>query len=236
MAEPTRMPLTAIRFDRAAYPRLGLDPERIAVLRDLYAADGEQALPPIDVVLLDDDLALGADGAHRCEAAQLLGWTDISVRVIPVPTGYDPIEIAYLHALETAVAAAKPLTRSERKAAAARLLSAHPDWSDREIARRAGVSHTTVGAMRDDEVIDSVANASDAFVSGVAAERAAISLVRGLAKAWEARGITDLFLGRMPATLASSLEHQFGDEAPTWAARLERWANEARRALSARGQ
>jgi hypothetical protein len=55
-----------------------------------------------------------------------------------------------LHALAFALNAAhgRPLTLSDRRAFAARLLQAHPDWSDREVGRRAGLVQPTIAKVR----------------------------------------------------------------------------------------
>lgn len=232
MSDVHNVPLAAIHAYRRAYPRAGVDAERVAVLMDLYAASGPSALPPIDLVDLGDGTYVGADFAHRTTAALRLGWTELPARILPVPDGAEPIDIAYLHALDTATTTAKPLTRAERKAAARRLVADHPDWSDREIARRAGVSHTTVGALRAAEATPAQDTEGDVFVAARAAERASASLARGLLAAWEARGVTDLFLRRMPRTLAAALRERFGDDAPVWAGRLEEWAADARQSLA----
>lgn len=41
-----------------------------------------------------------------------------------------------------------PLTRSDRREIAKQLADHHPEWSDRRIAKQAGVSPTTVGDIR----------------------------------------------------------------------------------------
>lgn len=223
------IPIDLVVISHETYPRAGLDPDRVGEMVQLYRDGGRDALPPIEVVRVANERYVLAEGAHRTTAARALGWTVLPAFVLEPPDGQDPIETAYLRALETAATAAKPLTRSERRRAAERLLSGHPDWPDREIARRVGVSHQTVGRLRDAGLRKSPPepDASDEYVAFVAAHRITDQLARGLAKAWEARGITDLLLRRMPATLAQSLTSQFGDEAVVWADRLKAWATDA---------
>lgn len=228
MSDPNLVPLDRIRIDRRAYPRLEIDAERVAIMREFYAASGPGALPAIDLVATADGRLIVADGAHRLTAAQSLRWTAIPATLVAVPADVDPLDAAYLHALDSAVSAAKPLSRGERLHAMARLIAEHPDWSDREIARRAGTSHTTVGRARTVKARPAQeANESELYLTARAAERTAAALARTVARAWNDRGLTDLLLGRMPATLAAALEAQFGDDAAVWAERLQRWASAA---------
>jgi ParB-like chromosome segregation protein Spo0J len=237
MTESKLVALNLIRIDRRAYPRAEIDDERVAILRDLYAASGPTALPAIEVVATADGTLVVADGAHRLTAAHSLRWTEISVDLVVVPAGVDPLDTAYLRALDSATSAAKPLTRAERLQAMRRLIAEHPEWSDREIARRAGTSHTTVAKARtiEQQPAEEV-DGSELYLTARAAEQAAAALVRAVARAWNDRGLTDLLLNRMPGTLAAALEAQFGNEARIWAERIERWASGAQADLDRRGK
>lgn len=83
------------------------------------------------------------DGAHRLEAARLRQRDMVAVRFFD---GSDAD--AFALAVQANVAHGLPLTLTERKAAAARLMISHPHWSDRLIAKTTGLSHHTVGAQR----------------------------------------------------------------------------------------
>jgi hypothetical protein len=238
MNAPVSISLELIRLEPAAYPRSKQDDARIAEFMQRYADEGPDAFPPIEVVSDGTGTYIGADFLHRGTAARNLGWTDLPAIVIDVPDGVDPVEVAHLRALETSVTAAKPLSRAERRLAVIGLLTRRPEWPDREIGRRAGVSHQTVGRIRTE-----LANPkdrpeptlSDDYVAAISASKISDQLSRGLSKAWDARGVTDLVHSRMPTTLAASLQREFGDEAATWAQRLERWAADARAQLERDG-
>jgi ParB-like chromosome segregation protein Spo0J len=97
-----------------------------------------------------------ADGHHRLAALAQLArehpgdrrFEFISVRVANTPSGQLPAAYAYEIALACSAKGPLPLTRAEKHAAIARLLVEHPEWSDREIARRVGVDNKTVGSLR----------------------------------------------------------------------------------------
>jgi ParB-like chromosome segregation protein Spo0J len=226
--------LELLRLEPAAYPRTKRDEGRVAEFMQLYADGGPDCLPPIEVVPDGEGRYIGADFLHRATAALKLGWSELPALIVAVPEGADPVEVAHLRALETSVTAAKPLTPAERRRAVKTLIEHHPEWGDREIARRAGCSHQTVGRIRDELAHPQrspEAAVSDEYLASVTAAQVTDRLVRGMTQAWDARGLTDLALRRMPATLAGSLRRTFGEEAALWAERLERWAADARQQL-----
>jgi len=226
--------LEDIRLEPTAYPRLKLDDARVAEFMQLYADGGPDALDAIEVVPDGAGGYIGDDFLHRATAALKLGWTELPAIILDVPDGADPIDIAHLRALETSVTAAKPLTLAERRRAVTTLIERHPDWGDREIGRRAGVSHQTVGRIREQLASPKKrpeTAVADEYIASITASKITDQLVRSVARAWGARGATDLLLRRMPATLAGSLQREFGDEALIWAERLERWAADARAQL-----
>ena len=133
------IPLALIVADPALQPRVdGLDPEHVRALEAVA-----EAWPPLKVVHRGGRYLL-IDGFHRFAAAQNLGLTEIAVEILDVPQDGD------LHALAFALNAAhgRPLTLTDRRAFAARLLCAHPELSDREIGRRAGLVQPTVAKIR----------------------------------------------------------------------------------------
>ena len=83
------------------------------------------------------------DGLHRMRAARLRGDQTIEVQYF---TGDD--DAAFLLAVEANTAHGLPLSLSERKAAAVRLIAMFPDRSNRSIAASAGISDKTVANLR----------------------------------------------------------------------------------------
>lgn len=97
-------------------------------------------LPPL---LVHRDTMRVIDGTHRLRAAVLRGQDTVAV------TYFDgSAEDAFVLSVEANISHGLPLTHAERTAAALRILRSHPDWSDRGIAQRAGLSAKTVGALR----------------------------------------------------------------------------------------
>ncbi|HET6356185.1 ParB/RepB/Spo0J family partition protein [Streptomyces sp.] len=83
------------------------------------------------------------DGAHRLRAALMRGRTEVEVQF------FDGSEAdAFVLSVQLNVRHGLPLTLDERKAAARRIISSHPHWSDRGIAQRTGLSPKTVGKVR----------------------------------------------------------------------------------------
>jgi ParB-like chromosome segregation protein Spo0J len=83
------------------------------------------------------------DGMHRIRAAQLKGRTHITARFVDVDD-----DAAFLLAVESNITHGLPLSLTDRKAAAARIIRASPYWSDRTIAKASGLSWKTVGVLR----------------------------------------------------------------------------------------
>ncbi len=133
------VPLNEISVDHHLQPRTsGIDPDHVLELEAVA-----EHWPPLRVVKRGDGYLL-MDGFHRFAAAQNLGLDKIFVEVLEQPTDGD------LYALAFALNAAhgQPLTLSDRRAFAARLLRTHSDWSDREIGRRCGLTQPTVAKVR----------------------------------------------------------------------------------------
>lgn len=83
------------------------------------------------------------DGAHRVRAAMLRGETEISARFF---RGDE--KNAFVLAVQANIAHGLPLSLTERKAAAARIVASHPHWSDRKIASLTGLAAKTVATTR----------------------------------------------------------------------------------------
>ncbi|MFD6157265.1 ParB/RepB/Spo0J family partition protein [Nocardia sp. NPDC060256] len=118
-------------------------PPRTAVVNASHIrmlAESATALPPIVVHRKTMQVV---DGWHRLRAAQLRGETTIAA----VLFDGGPAEVFVL-AVKLNTAHGLPLPLADRKAAALRILSLYPQWSDRAIAAIAGISHKTVGVLR----------------------------------------------------------------------------------------
>ncbi|MGI5350704.1 ParB/RepB/Spo0J family partition protein [Streptomyces sp. CA-250714] len=103
-------------------------------------AETDAALPPI---LVHRHTMRVIDGMHRLRAAELRGAETITARF------FDGDEnAAFVLAVKSNVAHGLPLSLADRKAAALRIVTSHPQWSDRMIADATGLAHKTVGAIR----------------------------------------------------------------------------------------
>ncbi|MEW2569959.1 ParB/RepB/Spo0J family partition protein [Streptomyces sp. NPDC047070] len=121
------------RFDS---PRLsGADHEHVRLL-----AESDTELPPI---LVNRRTMSVVDGMHRVRAAELRGQEKIEAVFCECDD-----EEAFVLAVKANISHGLPLPRSDRNAAAERIVSSHPEWSDRAIAAVTGLSHKTVGAIR----------------------------------------------------------------------------------------
>lgn len=136
---PTTIPLARITLDPDLQPRVdGVDSDHV---RELEAI--AEDWPPLKVVARGDGFVL-VDGFHRYAAAQNLALASVPVLVLAVREDED------LHALAFALNAmhGRPLTLSDRRAFAVRLLRSNPTSSDREIGRRCGLTQPTVAKVR----------------------------------------------------------------------------------------
>lgn len=103
-------------------------------------AESNAVLPPI---LVHRSTLRVIDGMHRLRAARLLGRTAIEVQFFDGSR-----DDAFVRAVEANVTHGLPLSLPDRKAAAERILAAHPEWSNRVIAGITGLADTTIGAIR----------------------------------------------------------------------------------------
>jgi ParB-like chromosome segregation protein Spo0J len=83
------------------------------------------------------------DGMHRVRAAILSGVAYVEALLFE---GAE--DEAFLLAVRLNVAHGLPLSRADRVAAAVRIIYSSPQWSDRAIARAAGLSDKTVASIR----------------------------------------------------------------------------------------
>jgi ParB-like chromosome segregation protein Spo0J len=118
-------------------PRIdGADPEHV---RRLAEADGE--LPPI---LVHRETRRIIDGAHRVQAARLRGEDTVLARFVDGSP-----EDVFVIGVQANITHGLPLSRADRQAAAIRILTTHPNWSDRAIAQASGLSARTLKALRE---------------------------------------------------------------------------------------
>jgi ParB-like chromosome segregation protein Spo0J len=102
--------------------------------------EAEWPLPPI---LVHRPTMRIIDGFHRVCAAKRKGLQEI------LAIFFDgSLESAFIVAVEANVTHGLPLSIGDRRAAAARILQTHSDWSDRAIAASTGLSDKTVSAIR----------------------------------------------------------------------------------------
>ncbi|WP_051467892.1 ParB N-terminal domain-containing protein [Actinomadura oligospora] len=133
-SEAVRVPIASLQ--PADSPRLrGVDHEHV-----LRMAGVDAPLPPI---LVHRPTMRVIDGMHRLRAAKLRGDTEIEAFFFDGSAAE-----AFARAVELNIAHGLPLTLTERRAAAARLLAAEPQASDRMVAARTGLSARTVAAVR----------------------------------------------------------------------------------------
>ena len=83
------------------------------------------------------------DGMHRLLATRLCGRQEIDVQFFD---GEE--EDIFIISVHENIVHGLPLSLADRKAAAARIVEVHPDWSDRLIASIIGLSHKTIATIR----------------------------------------------------------------------------------------
>jgi hypothetical protein len=113
----------------------GLNEAQVTLLMEL-----EGHWPAI-VVWGPDNMVV--DGAHRMAAARRLGLTRISAIRFS-----GTAEEAYLEAVRRNIDHGLPLSLEDRRRAVRRVITRHPDWSDRRIASHCGLSGKAVARLR----------------------------------------------------------------------------------------
>lgn len=103
-------------------------------------AESTDTLPPI---LVQRTTMLVIDGMHRIHAAEMQGLSHISAILLD-----DDDDQAFLRGVAANISHGLPLSLTDRRMAAERIIEIHPDWSDRRVARATGLSDKTVGAVR----------------------------------------------------------------------------------------
>lgn len=112
-------------------------------VNDHHAGVLAQSPLPLPPIVIHRASMRVIDGMHRLRATELRGEKAIPARFFDG----DDAE-AFALAVHLNVTHGLPLTLSERKAAAQRIVASYPHWSDRSIALVVGVSNKTVGKLR----------------------------------------------------------------------------------------
>jgi ParB-like chromosome segregation protein Spo0J len=126
--------LSSLRFGlspRSSEP----SPQRVRLVAAMI-----DSCPPI---IVERSSCSIVDGVHRVLAARTLGRKTIRARLFEGSHG-DAIVVA----IRANVVHGLPLTLAEREAGAQRILSIHPQWSDRRIGEVCGLSGKTVASLR----------------------------------------------------------------------------------------
>jgi ParB-like chromosome segregation protein Spo0J len=132
----TSVKVPIARLSSGDSPRIsGEEAEHVKLL-----AEAAGALPPI---VVHQATMRVIDGMHRLKAAVLRGADTIDVVYF---SGDD--SDAFALAVELNHAHGLPLSVTDRKVAAARIVTSHPAWSDRRISAVTGLSATTVATIR----------------------------------------------------------------------------------------
>jgi ParB-like chromosome segregation protein Spo0J len=137
--ETLALPDAQVRIDELRgfeSPRLaGEDLSHVRMLAEM-----EGGLPPI---IVHRQSMRVVDGMHRLRAAKLRGDEKVAVRFVDGNAAS-----CFVLAVEANIRHGLPLSLADRKAAARRIVSSYPQWSDRRIAAVTGVAARTVAALR----------------------------------------------------------------------------------------
>lgn len=109
-----------------------------------------EKLPDLPAILVNRRTMQVIDGMHRLSAARLAGVQTIRAEFIDTDE-----QNAFLLAVRANTDHGLPLSVADREAAAERILSWYPYWSDRAIAAIVGLAATTVGAIRERSALQS---------------------------------------------------------------------------------
>jgi hypothetical protein len=117
--------------------QIGTDATHVRLLAD---AAWSVRLPPI---LVQRQGSRVIDGLHRLEAAKIRGDKTIKARVIDCSDAE-----ALILAVKSNTLHGLPLSRADRISSAKRILTTHPDWSDRALAAVTGLSAKAIASIR----------------------------------------------------------------------------------------
>lgn len=136
--------LDKIRIDGGTQARVELNQETVGEYAELYAT--KVAMPAIKVYF-DGSTFWLVDGFHRYFGAKKAGLSEILEEVIP-----GTLRDAILFSLGANTSHGLRRSGADKRQAVNRMLSDSEwaQWSDREIGRQCGVSHTFVSSVRSD--------------------------------------------------------------------------------------
>lgn len=136
------LPIAAIRMDGGTQPRAAINDETVA---DYAESMNEGAKFPAITVFFDGQDYWLADGFHRVNAAKLLAWLEL-----PADVHQGTQRDAVLFSVGVNATHGLRRTNMDKRRAVDRLLRDEEwaKWSDREIARRCGVSDRFVNNVR----------------------------------------------------------------------------------------
>jgi len=103
-------------------------------------AEVEESLPPI---VVHGPSGRVIDGTHRVRAAMLRGAEEIEAVIYS-----GSLNDAFVLGVKLNVQHGLPLSRIDRSSAAGRIISSHPQWSNRMVATLTGLAAGTVAAIR----------------------------------------------------------------------------------------
>jgi len=137
-----KLELTKIRLDGDTQPRVSLNEEVVGEYKE--AMESGEVFPPV-VVFHDGSSYWLADGFHRYFANKRAGLNDIAVDVIN-----GTLREARLYSIGSNSKHGLRRTNEDKRRAVLILLNdiEWSEWSDSEIARRAGVSQSTVHRIK----------------------------------------------------------------------------------------
>jgi Homeodomain-like domain len=159
--ESLKIQIANIKLDGGTQSRAGINQQVI----DEYAAawqDGAK-FPPI-IAFYDGENYWLADGFHRCSSAKQANVTEIEIDVRQ-GTRRD----AVLYSVGANSSHGLRRTNDDKRRAVSTLLSDEEwaGWSDREIARRCGVHHDTVGRIRTEQLSGGIGQIDEEGSQGV---------------------------------------------------------------------
>jgi len=115
-----------------------------------HASTLRESLPDLPPILVNRRTMRVIDGMHRLSAARLAGADTIRAEFVDTDE-----RNAFLLAVKANAEHGLPLSLADREAAAERILSWYPYWSDRAVSAITGLAATTVGAIRERSTVQS---------------------------------------------------------------------------------